>query len=482
MADQEHLEQSQTLFITESHAANTRTLNPKTSSVQGQKLSIEVHAQSSDLDHSASLWEKRLNRLPQKNEPWPKPQHLIIGPENDQDDIPASEVKAYLEGKLWVWPSQTAYFFCDQHADADAFMLSLVASGGVAKTGDADSDIQLTPDGRQAVFIIGGDCFDKGPDNLRLLDLIKTLKDLGAQVKILCGNHDLRTYLGIHYCDRKEPQLDHLFVRMGKKTVPLLKEIYDRYLSEAPLPDMESVEELKAKMYPNDSWFEQFPRVATPLIPKVKIDKELVRIREKKKEFEERCDSFGLSPQMTFAAVLKFKELFFEADGLYHWFFNDMELAYRHGSYLFVHAGVDDSISKFLLEHSLEELNQSFHRTLKEDPFTLYHGRLGNVFRTKYRDFDFPLTSIGTQALKDAGIHAIVHGHRNILHGHRLVIRQGILNFECDTSVDRNTRKLEGLYGPGASVVIFQPNGQVQGISTDYPAIKTFTPSLVTLT
>jgi hypothetical protein len=221
--------------------------------------------------------------------------------------------------------------------------------------------------------------------------------------------------------------------------------------------------------------------VAQPFIPSIKIDKEITRIREKVEEFNQRIESYGLNPAMVFAAVEKFKELFFEPDGEFYWFFDKMELAHREGSYLFVHAGVDDSVAQLLLDRDVEELNRSFHRTLNEDPFALYHGRLGNVFRTKYRDFDQALSPLGTQALRDAGIHSIVHGHRNIHHGHRLVIRQGILNFECDASVDRNTRKIEGLEGLGGAVLAFRPDGEVLGISTDHPYIKSFTPPLLTL-
>lgn len=418
--------------------------------------------------------------LPRRVEAWPRPGRVIIGPNNDQDDILCPEVEAYLKKRLWIWPSKTAYFFCDQHADADAFLLSLVASGGVEKTGDGDKDLRLTEEGKHAVFIIGGDCFDKGPDNLRLLDVIRHLKDLNADVKLLCGNHDLRTYLGMHYAEDKAPRLDHLFVRMGKKSVPLIKEIVDRYVVPGGLRPSESEATIRERLFPGPQWASAFPREASGLIPQIKIDKEIGRIAEKCHEFEERLQSFGLTLPLVYAAVQEFRRLFFHPDGKYHWFFNEMALVYRDGSYLFAHAGVNDGVARLLLEHGPNELNRAFHRTLAEDPFTLYHGRLGNVLRTKYREFDYPLTTAGTQALKDAGLHAIVHGHRNILHGHRLVIRQGILNFECDVSVDRNTRKVEGLHGEGAGVVIFRPSGEVLGISSDHPTIKCFTPRTIT--
>jgi amphi-Trp domain-containing protein len=67
-----------------------------------------------------------------------------------------------------------------------------------------------------------------------------------------------------------------------------------------------------------------------------------------------------------------------------------------------------------------------------------------------------------------------VHGHRNIPRGQRLVLRNGLLNFECDTTVDVNTRQLLGLQGEGGSATIVSPDGTVTGISTDYPYAKSF--------
>ena len=97
-------------------------------------------------------------------------------------------------------------------------------------TGPADEDFELTELGSQSRFVIGGDCFDKGPDNLRLLEAIHQLYLQGADIVLLAGNHDIRTYLGIYYAESKDPLLDHLFVRMGKKTVPRLYEIYEKFI------------------------------------------------------------------------------------------------------------------------------------------------------------------------------------------------------------------------------------------------------------
>lgn len=420
--------------------------------------------------------------LPTEMEPWPRDRGLWIGPD-DQDDFARGVVEDYARSKLWLWGGRRVYFFSDIHADADAFFLSLVASGGIAKTGPADADFELTEEGTHALFIIGGDSFDKGPLNLRLLEAMHLLYSEGAQIELLAGNHDVRTYLGIYYAESKAPLLDHLFVRMGKKTVPLLKEIYDNYVSkhheqlsfsqaDTPMHDM---------LFPSDSWYDEFPRVAGQWIPAEKLEKELRRIREKSLEFEECAAGFGLTLSQVYAAVNKFRELFFEPGGKFYWFFDRMKLAHQEGSFLFLHAGVDDRIADVVHDHGVDHLNREFKRMLAQDPFALYHGELGNTFRTKYREFDYPLTGTGVSALHRAGIYAIVHGHKNLCQGQRMVIREQILNFECDASVDCNTRVIENLYGPGGAAVVFTETGRVHAISTDYPYVKTFHPGAITV-
>ncbi len=57
------------------------------------------------------------------------------------------------------------------------------------------------------------------------------------------------------------------------------------------------------------------------------------------------------------------------------------------------------------------------------------------------------------------------------------MLRKGMLNFECDSTIDRGSRKKENMQGRGAAVTIFKPEGVVVGISTDYPRIKVFAPS-----
>ena len=180
---------------------------------------------------------------------------------------------------------------------------------------------------------------------------------------------------------------------------------------------------------------------------------------------------------MVYAAARKWQQLFLHKKGEYAWFFKSMKLGSREGSFIFVHAGVDDRMAKLISEKSMKHINRKFRKQMYRDPFDFYYGPMANIIRTKYRSIDRPLTRHGVKLLrKKSAVHAIVHGHRNLLHGQRVMLRKGIVNFECDTTLDRNTRKKEGLAGVGAAVTIFRPEGLVMGVSTDYPYIKVFEP------
>lgn len=391
----------------------------------------------------------------------------------------AEEMCKAIGPEPWKWPKRTLYFISDMHADADAFIASLVASGGVKKTGPGDNDFKLTGAGRKARFLIGGDCFDKGPDTLRLLDVMRRLIDRGGDVQLLAGNHDIRMLVGIMSVGMEaDPRTDHFFIRMGPKMVPFLSEIRDRYLTgKHALRGIPDSRECKRRLYPPKSWFREFPRLAVWAMPDSSIEREVQRLRRKMEHFEADCEKAGLSPRMVYAAARKWQELFLHPKGKYAWFYKRMKLGYREGSFIFVHAGIDDRMARLISEKGMKQLNRKFRKQMFRDPFDFYYGPMANVIRTKYRPVDRPLTRHGVRILrKKSGVHAIVHGHRNLLHGQRVMLRQGIVNFECDTTLDRNSRKKEGLEGQGAAVTIFRPEGLVMGISTDYPYIKVFKP------
>jgi hypothetical protein len=179
---------------------------------------------------------------------------------------------------------------------------------------------------------------------------------------------------------------------------------------------------------------------------------------------------------MLYAAARKWQSLFLHPKGEFYWFYRHMKAVHRERSFLFIHAGLDDRSAALLRDKGVKHLNRLFHEQLQKDLFDFYYGPVANVVRTKYRDADRPLTKRGIRLIRQKGVEVIVHGHVHRHNGQRIMLRKGMLNFECDASVDRNTRRKEGLKGPGAAVTIFRPDRIVLGVSTDYPYIKIFQP------
>ena len=420
--------------------------------------------------------------LPGQGQVWMPGKQLSVKKDAYHSASYAQEMHKAIGGEPWKWPKRTLYFISDMHADADAFMASLVASGGVEKTGPRDKDFKLTRAGRKARFIIGGDCFDKGPSTLRLLDVVRRLIDCGADIQLLAGNHDVRMMIGIKSVGMEpNPRTDHFFIRMGPKMVPFLTEIRDRYLQgKDALHGIPDSRECRRQLYPPKSWFREFPQLAVWAMPEKTIEREVQKLRKKMKIFEADCEKAELSIRMVYAAARKWQQLFLSSKGEYAWFYKRMKLGCREGSFIFVHAGIDDRAAKLISEKGMKHINRKFRKQMYSDPFDFYYGPVANIIRTKYRPVDMPLTRRGVKLLrKKSAVHAIVHGHRNLLHGQRVMLRKGMVNFECDTTLDCNSRKKEGLAGQGAAVTIFRPEGLVMGISTDYPYIKVFEPASI---
>ncbi|PID43364.1 MAG: metallophosphoesterase [Gammaproteobacteria bacterium] len=382
----------------------------------------------------------------------------------------------------WQWPKRQVFFIADAHADADAFCGSLVASGGVRKTGPDAMDYKLTKKGKQGVFVIGGDCLDKGPSNLRLLKSLHKLMKSGANVKLLAGNHDMRLLMGIRSMTlEKTTTTEHFFLRMSPKAIPLLKEIHSTYLKgKHALDGIPGNNECLQRLSPSENWFKAFPEDARRLMSGPAIKREMSRMKRKLNTFEGACKEAGLSIRDVYAAALKCQELFLSPKGEFYWFFEKMRLAWRSGSFLFIHAGLDDRISSMIEREGIGHINKLFRKQIKHNLFDFYFGPLANTMRTKYRKVDLPLTNQGVDRVYRQGIHAIVHGHNNRLHGQRIMLRQGMIHIECDVSLDRNTRKKEGMEGYGMGVTLIQPEGCVIGISKDYPHAKVFQPKNVT--
>ena len=412
-------------------------------------------------------------RLPKKHQYWLEGGKKSIAVDDESSEIQILE-RVLVESPL-KWPRRKIIFITDPHADPRAFIDSLVASGSVRQTSDDLTGFKLTGSGRNALFVIGGDCFDKGPSNLGLLRSIKHLIDQGARVRLLAGNHDIRLLLGMKVVGHtSDPRSGHFFVRLGHKVAPLFVELRDQYLNHSKaLKDIPKEKECRRRLFPSNDWIEHFPRFSKGVTSERAIQREVERLIKRMQRFEAARQKHDLSYREIYAASQLWKELFLDPDGEFFWFFDSMRLAHRAGSFLFIHAGLNDQLASLVSYRGAKRLNAQFRKQLKHTPFNFYFGPLAGAFRTKYRAHDWPLTDKGIKKLHDRGVDVIVHGHLNHHHGQRISVRNGLINIECDSSMDSGTRGLEGLNGAGASVTEIQPRGKALGISTDYPYIKT---------
>lgn len=367
----------------------------------------------------------------------------------------------------WQAPNKPIHFICDLHADGEALLASLKLGQLLTQNATLEQPV-LTDSAAQATVVIGGDCFDKGPSNLTLFRLLRQLQQAGLDLQILAGNHDLRVYAGLLATDcQNDLRQAHFFVRMGRKAASLFAEVFQQYCLELPLPKTPA-SWIKNSLMPDEDWFELFPQYARNFMTAKQIKKELKQIRKKRIDFIQAWREYGYDWQHLALAVEKTKQLFIEPNGEFYWFFQNLELMQRHGSYLFCHAGVDDRIIHRMQDEGFERLNQEFNQKLQQGKiFEIYYSELGNMVRTKYRDKDNPLSELGVQALKNQGIHALVNGHRAHINGQQLVFRNKLLHIECDAELNANCRAKSQL-APGASAVtIFNTCGTVSALSSN---------------
>ena len=435
------------------------------------------------LEFAPDITELKLKQL------WLFPEQLkgtIVWPiesSHTRTIIPHSEVKASLQKTTrftdWKWPKKNIHFISDIHADADALMSSLVWSGCIKKTGIKNSDFLLTTKGKNAQIVIGGDCLDKGPCNLKMLRTLASLIRLKKNTILLAGNHDIRLYMGLKTLVDDQPHSKHFFVRMGTKVIPLLREIYDEYLRETQTSHhLPSVEQCRKHLFPAAGWYKSFhTAVHKSLAPEV-IDLEVRKIKKKWSHFEANCDKHGLSLPMVYLAARKCYSLFMQPEGEFYWFFNKMQLIHREKSFLFTHAGLDDKISQTIEQSGVKQVNKLYKRLLQKNLCDFYYGEVANLLRTKYRKTDPMLTGKGVKRMHRKGIHAVVHGHVSQTDGQHISFRSGMLHFECDITLDRNSRVKQGLSGFGAGVTTIDPAGRVTGISADSQRIKIFQPEM----
>lgn len=418
-----------------------------------------------------------LSGLPRETERWRlNTCHSGAGTDIAEAHIRDSLSAAHAHG-CWQWPEEPVIFLSDTHADCEGFLRSLTASGVIRRSGYSPRDFDLTRFGRGARIVIGGDCLDKGPSNLDMLDGLAALLQTGADVRLLAGNHDLRLRLAILGLTAPRSVLtEHLFLRMGRKLLPLLREVRERLLPESALAALPGEAECRRLLVPGPGWFDDFPKQAAGFLSDAAIAKETHRLREKLQDFDLEVANAGLTAREIYASALHCEELFLSPRGRYSWFFEKMDAVCRIGSMLYVHAGVDDAICTLLAEGGEDAVNQRFREEDRAHPLAFYFGSVANLTRTKYRKSDKQLTQAGVERLHALGIKMVVQGHVNNHAGQRLLVKNGLLHLEGDVTLDRYSRSREGLTGVGCGATLIFPSGDVVGLSSDYPKAKHFHP------
>ncbi|MBM6549814.1 metallophosphoesterase family protein [Marinomonas ostreistagni] len=420
------------------------------------------------------LHQDILAHVPRELAPWPRDNASFNAKAREAKDEPSK-----YWGKKMQWPKRPVVFISDPHADAQAFEDSLIAAGAAERKKPGLGHLKLTKFGKSAEIIIGGDCLDKGPSNLDLLRSVKQLYKLKANVTLLAGNHDLRLRMGLlAISSQKDAGNQHLFVRMGKKIVPLFREVFDQYLADTKwdkkIPDEEAC---RKKLFPDEDWFQEFPFYAAGFLTAEGIDREVRKMHSKVEKFEQHCRDAGLSMRQVYAVSLQCQKMFLDKKGEFGWFFRRMKLVEKRGSFLFLHAGLDDVMCQMLLKKGTSYANKAFHRNLqRRDLFGFYYSSLANTFRTKYRDADLPLTDHGVKAIHKAGVKVVVQGHVNRAQGQRIAIKKGLVHVEADVTLDANSRINEGLAGPGVGATLISKKIGIAGISGDYPTVKLLPP------
>ncbi len=422
--------------------------------------------------------------LPRDVEPWSlRAPHSATGDPKHIEQISACLEKVRTHGG-WRWPGKPVVFLSDTHADAEGFLRSLVAAGVIRRAAAQNGEragITLTDFGRSATVLVGGDCIDKGPSNLDMLDALAEVIATGVDLHLLAGNHDLRLRLAVDALrGPRSPLTDHLFVRMGRKLLPALREVFDRYVTQADIAALPDEDTCAARLVPPADWATHFSQAAKGQLSDKAIRKEINKLHEKRGQFDRKVAKTGLSARQLLAAALKCHDLFFTPHGPYAWFYDRMDVVARIGSLLFVHAGLDDSMCTLLADGGPDAVNARYRAEAERASFAFYFGPLANLVRTKYRASDCKLTRAGVDRLHRIGIHMVVQGHVNNHAGQRLLAKQGLLHLEGDVTLDRASRSLEGLPGIGAGATLIFPSGDVIGLSRDYPRAKHFAPERIT--
>lgn len=365
-------------------------------------------------------------------------------------------------------PSHEVFVVGDTQGDPGALLRSLVLSGGVAKTGPEDLDLELTARGAAGHFVMLGDLLGRGPSNVRTLRILRGLKDLGADMRLLAGNEELRFALAMWGLGQPDARYAHLMIRGGQQLLALLAEARDDPAIDTDTPITES--EARAMMLVDDRWFEGAPDWMDGVVPATQHHREIARLREKAAEFSLALEEGRWTLTGAASAAMGLRAACLE--GEFAWYFGSLSLLAQSGSTLFVHAGINDEVATWLAAEGLDRVNERFREGMSSAPLSTYHGALGSCVRTRYRISDARLGDDGLSRLESHGVRVLVHGHAAASDGaHQTGPRLGehgrLLDVGCDVAINGYRRARQGRDATGAAAVLVRPDGLLCGLSTD---------------
>lgn len=409
-------------------------------------------------------------------------------------DRAAKVARDYADKFVWEFPRQHVLFFCDLHGDAEAFRRSLIAGKAIVCHSKDLLDFDLSDFGKAADIVIAGDIFDKGPSNLDVLELLSHLRSLGAKIIVLAGNHDLRIWLTLKALDAKELEAFDYLAEHLERAQLLVSEVLARAVLPTPLASLQpkkappTSKKGRSKKAVRRTADEQGRKALQTLFGPALASSDDGAYKGRKAWLIERWQEIeafyrqrGIAPDALCDGLMLAYDLLVAPSGRHAWIFAEMQLLHRYGSFLLAHGGVDDQLCAELKADGVDGINKKFRKLLaKARPSELAAGAFGNSTLTKYRPSDEPLTAAGVRRLHGEGIFAIVHGHDNQIGQQNVAYRQELLHFQCDATLNRCTRKLQGLSPRGMAVVIFEPEGRLTALSSDRPEGKTFAPKRCT--
>lgn len=118
---------------------------------------------------------------------------------------------------------------------------------------------------------------------------------IGVDVKLLVGNYDVCLLMGLWgmslQCDM---WIEYLFLCMGLKVIFFIKEVFNVYCKRVDSQLVLVVEECWRLLYFFKFWFKGFLKIVKLDILKIVVDKEMICMWQKLKDFEVSCEVEGL--------------------------------------------------------------------------------------------------------------------------------------------------------------------------------------------